>query len=494
MILSKIIKRVYDVRKCFDELDLDKCVNDLYEAGIDNDKLNMIYEGNSNSNMAINVPSIGLTERTQIKKKVTQGGPLGPTICAIHIDKIGKEMINRNEFCYKFKNIDIPALSMIDDLLCIAECGCNSVEANSFINAQFELKNLHLNKDKCHQIHIGRPNKTCPKLKAHGDEIMKVCKDKYLGDVISQNGNNDDNIRSKISNGMAAMSNILNILREVSLGEFYFQIGFLLRQTMFLSTVLLNSEAWVNLTVKNIEELEKIDVILLRRIFEAPISTPTKLIYLESGTYPIRFHIKARRLMYLHYLLNRNKNELVSKILYTQINDKTKNDWYSTVQCDLKDLGINYLELEEIKNMKKDAFKKLIKEKISDIALKYLLEGNEDKSKSKYLKYYQLKIQSYLLSKNTTTRQKKYLFHFRTRMIKVGHNYGRKVSCPVCQTEAGDTQEHMFNCFGLKLLSSELYHMKNLKYADIYCSDPQKLDDISKICESVTRKREAYLS
>ena len=42
--------------------------------------------------MAINVPSIGLTQRTQIKKKVTQGGPLGPSICAVHIDKIGKEM------------------------------------------------------------------------------------------------------------------------------------------------------------------------------------------------------------------------------------------------------------------------------------------------------------------------------------------------------------------------------------------------------------------
>ena len=206
----------------------------------------MIYEGNSNSNMAVNVPSIGLTERTQIKKKVTQGGPLGPSICAVHIDKIGKEMTNRNEFCYKYKNVNIPALSMIDDVLCITECGCKSVEANAFINAQFELKNLRLNKDKCHQIHIGKPNDLCPRLKVHDNEMIKVCKDKYLGDIISNNGNNDENIRSKISNGMGAMSNIMNILREVNLGEYYFQSALLLRQTMFLSTILLNSEAWVN--------------------------------------------------------------------------------------------------------------------------------------------------------------------------------------------------------------------------------------------------------
>ena len=248
---------VYDVRKCFDELDLSECVNDLYETGIKDDKLNLIYESNKNNNMAINVPSVGLSERTQIKNKITQGGPLGPSMCAVHIDKIGKQMLKRDEYCYEYKNISIPALSMIDDVLAIAKCGCRSVETNSYINSQFEMKNLNLNKDKCHQIHIGKPNDNCPTLKAHNSEIKKVNQDKYLGDVISSNANNDENIRSKISNGMGAISNILNIIREVSLGEFYFQIALLLRQTVFLSTILLNSEAWVNLTQKNIEELEK---------------------------------------------------------------------------------------------------------------------------------------------------------------------------------------------------------------------------------------------
>ena len=145
-------------------MDLDECTNDLYDAGIKDDKLNMIYEGNINNNMAVQVPSIGLTERTKIFKKVTQGGPLGPTICGVHIDKTGKEMIQRKEFCYKYKDIEIPALSMIDDLLAISECGCKSVETNAYINAQFELKNLNLNQKKCHQIHFGKQSDNCPNL------------------------------------------------------------------------------------------------------------------------------------------------------------------------------------------------------------------------------------------------------------------------------------------------------------------------------------------
>ena len=63
---------------------------------------------------------------------------------------------------------------MIDDLLTISECGCESVKMNSFINQQIELRNLTLNAKKCHQLHIGNPKMHCPKLNAHKKEITKV--------------------------------------------------------------------------------------------------------------------------------------------------------------------------------------------------------------------------------------------------------------------------------------------------------------------------------
>ena len=72
-------------------------------------------------------------------------------------------------------------------------------------------------------------------VQTYQEEILKVGQDKYLGDIVSSNGKNDENISLESNNGMGAISNILNILKEVSLGEFYFQIAFLLRQTMFLS-------------------------------------------------------------------------------------------------------------------------------------------------------------------------------------------------------------------------------------------------------------------
>ena len=61
----------------------------------------MIHEGNQNNNVAVIVPGIGLTNRVKVKEIITQGGPLGPSACAVTMDKIGKEALEREEYIYK---------------------------------------------------------------------------------------------------------------------------------------------------------------------------------------------------------------------------------------------------------------------------------------------------------------------------------------------------------------------------------------------------------
>ena len=172
---------------------------------------------------------------------------------------------------------------MIDDLLCMSECGIKSVENNSFINAIFEMKNLRLNQIKCHNIHVGKKEENCVTLKAHDDILLNVDSDKYVGDIISKDGKNKKNIKSRIGKGIGAISNIMNILKGVSLGQYFFEIALLLRESIFQSAVLLNSETWVNVTKTDVDELEKIDETFLKRLLEAPAKTPSPALYLELG-------------------------------------------------------------------------------------------------------------------------------------------------------------------------------------------------------------------
>ena len=69
--------------------------------------------------------------------------------------------------------------------------------------------------------------------------------------------------------------------------------------------MLLNSETWVGLTLakEDIETLISVDGTLMRRLLEVPVSASKASLYLELGCIPMRYIIKARRLLFLQYLL-----------------------------------------------------------------------------------------------------------------------------------------------------------------------------------------------
>ena len=75
---------LFDILKCFDTLWLKECLNNLYEAGLDNSNLNLIYEGNKECFLAVNTPA-GQTERIQINEIVINAGvSVGTTVLHNH--------------------------------------------------------------------------------------------------------------------------------------------------------------------------------------------------------------------------------------------------------------------------------------------------------------------------------------------------------------------------------------------------------------------------
>ena len=67
---------------------MDECINDLYDAGIDDDKLALIYEANKVNNVAVKTP-FGLSKRETVEKIVLQGEVFGPLQCSIQVDTFG---------------------------------------------------------------------------------------------------------------------------------------------------------------------------------------------------------------------------------------------------------------------------------------------------------------------------------------------------------------------------------------------------------------------
>ena len=103
------------------------------------------------------------------------------------------------------------------------------------------------------------------------------------------------------------------------------------REAELINGMLTNADVWYGVKKSEIDELEEVDKLLLRRVLGAPESTCIESLYLELGLIPISIIIKARRVKYLHYLVQLNENEMLSKVFNTQWKFPTKDDWTTQV-------------------------------------------------------------------------------------------------------------------------------------------------------------------
>ena len=64
------------------------------------------------------------------------------------------------------------------------------------------------------------------------------------------------------------VNQIVSILEDICFGKHLFEVAMVLRNSLFINSLVFNSEAWYNVTEKDYEELEKVDESLLRRILK----------------------------------------------------------------------------------------------------------------------------------------------------------------------------------------------------------------------------------
>ena len=397
---------------------------------------------------------------------------------------------------------------MVDDLLCISSCGLPSVEMNAYINAKTNLKKLQFGVTKCHKMHVGAKNSCCPDLYVDNwmlkkkDDIFTNLEDlvdeeigesllneteseKYLGDVISCDGRNTKNISTRRSKGVGIVEQIFKILGGSVFGPYYFEVGLILRQALFINSVLTNSESWYGLKETEIEQLEQVDEMLLRKLFEVGQGCPKEMLFLETGSWPLRYTIMFRRLMFLHYIINEDKKSLIYRCLEAQMRNPVRNDWILTVWENFEELDIA-LDLETISILSIESYRKFLFKKLEDRVLNYLNGIKSKHSKVMNIKHDTLKLQNYLLPDNQKDVQlSKFIFHAKTRMLKVRHNFknnyiNKSKECPLgCGSE--DTQEHLLDCS--KIVESCVSTSDHPIYEDLFSEDILKQNTVASILQ-----------
>ena len=81
----------------------EEVINDLFDAGVKNDKLALLHKVNQVNKVAVKTPN-ELLERKEVNNIICQGEPWSPLECSLRIDKLGKESLQEYLYPYKYRD------------------------------------------------------------------------------------------------------------------------------------------------------------------------------------------------------------------------------------------------------------------------------------------------------------------------------------------------------------------------------------------------------
>ena len=133
-ILNDVIKtkqnvdiEIMDIAKCFDKMWYEEIANDIYNAGVNDDKFVLLANSNSKCQVAVKMPWGSTTERIVLEKIEMQGTVPAPLKASVQLDTLGKECLESSDGLFKYKGcVNLTPLIFVDDVLSVSACGSES--------------------------------------------------------------------------------------------------------------------------------------------------------------------------------------------------------------------------------------------------------------------------------------------------------------------------------------------------------------------------------
>jgi hypothetical protein len=356
----------YDFKQAFDSLWIQDCILALRRLGVEDYLLQLIYDMNRKTTLQVKTP-YGPTEPMEIKDIVKQGGILGSPMCSA----------STAEYCGVNKGIligelQIATLAYVDDILDMNDTHDDTEVAHLHAQDFSKKKKLDYTPDKCNIMLInGKKKDKVPELFIKEEKVKEVQTMVSLGDVFNSKGNNEDLIKDRVKRGTAAMISVQGFMRETSLGVHTISVYLLLHNAIFLASILFNSQAWSNISEKNLEQLTITQLKFLKKSMKARPSTANSFVFLEMGTLPIKYELHKRQLSFLHHIVHLDDDDPVRKMWKHQVSMPDYNNWWTGVKKLMSKYSLELTE-EQIKKLSKEAYKEKVKKAVKNQAFQEL--------------------------------------------------------------------------------------------------------------------------
>ena len=297
----------------FDSIDLKQAISDIYEAGLKDDNLALVYRANKEIFMAVNTPG-GISERQTLTDIVLQGDTFGSILASVQVDSIGQEC-SQSGYGYLYKDcLPVGMLGLVDDTIGVTEVGYKAQMMNAFMNVKTAEKCLQFGVKKCKSMLVGKNIENIIDSTLYVDkwtveheenletgdtdlvetysgqvEIGKCQEQKYLWFILSSSGDNIVNIRSIINKSIGIIKKIFTKLNSLKLQKYYFECGLIFMNVMLRSSILYGCETYYFLKENEMRQIERIEESFMRLLLKTTKGCPINQMYLELGQLPARF-------------------------------------------------------------------------------------------------------------------------------------------------------------------------------------------------------------
>ena len=428
---------------------------------------------NLNTDLTAHIKTrFGKTRNFNMQIGGKQGSRLTGRQFAKMMDILAESLMNEEKGFKLTQIFRIPVFLWVDD---VVSCVEGKEEQKSILNDidDFAVRHkLEWSGAKCKVMRVGRHKDEPSEWKLGNIYIQETTQYQYLGDVVSNNGKNIENTKSRGQKVRATTATINSIASNEVINRVESIVLLELHERITIPTLLNNAESWI-LNKTEVDELERIEIQALKNLFKLPLKTPNPAIIFTFGTLLTKQRIDQKQLLFLHKILNRHQDHWTQKTLHTL--DEMNIGWAKTIRDSLNVYNLP-TDFQALKQMPRPVWARIVRtaiesrnlERLKDMCHKNVGENKEIKTKTASIvpivteQNYKREPQHTILK--TSKHETKTIIMARYGLLECGKNFKGtlNVNCDTCNCL--DDEDHRIN-FCIKLKEVNLYDTRRVDAA-----------------------------
>ena len=446
--------QVFDMKKFFDKESLLDCMTSLSnKAKVDNKSYRLWFLMNEETRISVKT-SVGDSEERNLLDSIGQGTAGAALVSSLNIG-CAIEKIFKYEYTTRIGNLKLNSLVFQDDISKMndninqARIGCQKIDEI------LKKKLLSVNHDKSKYVLIGnsRFRKSIAKkiakkpIKMGGVTIEQSVKEKYLGDIIHQNGCQEsvkETVKERKRKLISKSEEIIKVADTAFMsGLGHAKTAFNLFEAQVIPALLNNAETWIGMANAQIKELQEFQDIFTRKVLRLAPSTTKAIINWDIKMCPMKWRIATKKLQFLRKIMLKENSNIAKGAVMEEVMHKVKGLAYEcrkiSREIGLDDPMIYRYSKKDIKEAIKDAMMKEFNEDMKNsVKVKDRLSDNPDDNS--YINTMSLsKVRVWLRFRARATAGVKGNFR---------HSHTNNMGCRLCLRNHEETQEHLEHCEG----------------------------------------------